>query len=72
MGGPPPKQIGNSHAVGGALAQSQLTGGIAAAVVAVIGRPIPTMSGKVQSLNNEKSSKQTYLFCKSDSDKNCM
>ncbi|XP_011500915.1 PREDICTED: 5-hydroxytryptamine receptor-like, partial [Ceratosolen solmsi marchali] len=43
MGGPP-KQMGSSHAVGGALAQAQATGGIAAAVVAVIGRPLPTIS----------------------------
>ena len=45
MGGPP-RQIGISHAVGGALAQAQVSGGIAAAVVAVIGRPLPTISGE--------------------------
>lgn len=45
MGGPP-RPIGSSHAVGGALAQAQVSGGIAAAVVAVIGRPLPTISGK--------------------------
>lgn len=44
MGGPP-RQMGDSHAVGGALAQAQASGGIAAAVVAVIGRPVPTVSG---------------------------
>ncbi|XP_043270642.1 5-hydroxytryptamine receptor-like isoform X2 [Venturia canescens] len=43
MGGPP-RPIGSSHAVGGALAQAQVSGGIAAAVVAVIGRPLPTIS----------------------------
>ncbi|XP_058794621.1 5-hydroxytryptamine receptor-like [Phymastichus coffea] len=43
MGGPP-RQMGSSHAVGGALAQAQASGGIAAAVVAVIGRPLPTIS----------------------------
>ncbi|XP_016839857.1 5-hydroxytryptamine receptor isoform X1 [Nasonia vitripennis] len=43
MGGPP-KPMGSSHAVGGALAQAQASGGIAAAVVAVIGRPLPTIS----------------------------
>ncbi|XP_048505316.1 5-hydroxytryptamine receptor-like isoform X2 [Athalia rosae] len=42
--GAPPRPIGGSHAVGGALAQSQVSGGIAAAVVAVIGRPLPTIS----------------------------
>ncbi|XP_015605162.1 5-hydroxytryptamine receptor [Cephus cinctus] len=44
MGGAPPRPIGSSHAVGGALAQAQTSGGIAAAVVAVIGRPLPTIS----------------------------
>ncbi|XP_066588179.1 5-hydroxytryptamine receptor-like isoform X2 [Prorops nasuta] len=44
MGGGPPRPIGSSHAVGGALAQAQASGGIAAAVVAVIGRPLPTIS----------------------------
>ncbi|XP_023290106.1 5-hydroxytryptamine receptor [Orussus abietinus] len=39
-----PRPIGTSHAVGGALAQAQASGGIAAAVVAVIGRPLPTIS----------------------------
>ncbi|XP_046467399.1 5-hydroxytryptamine receptor-like isoform X1 [Neodiprion pinetum] len=42
--GAPPRPIGGSHAVGGALAQAQASGGIAAAVVAVIGRPLPTIS----------------------------
>ncbi|XP_074113808.1 5-hydroxytryptamine receptor-like isoform X1 [Cotesia typhae] len=32
------------HAVGNALAQAQVSGGIAAAVVTVIGRPLPTIS----------------------------
>ncbi|XP_023314607.1 5-hydroxytryptamine receptor-like isoform X2 [Trichogramma pretiosum] len=41
-----PKQMGSSHAVGGALAQAQTSGGIAAAVVAVIGRPLPTISAE--------------------------
>ena len=45
--GGPPKQMGSSHAVGGALAQAQASGGIAAAVVAVMGRPLPTISGKI-------------------------
>lgn len=44
--GAPPRPIGGSHAVGGALAQAQASGGIAAAVVAVIGRPLPTISGE--------------------------
>lgn len=44
--GEPPRPIGGSHAVGGALAQAQASGGIAAAVVAVIGRPLPTLSGE--------------------------
>lgn len=42
----PPRPIGSSHAVGGALVQAQVSGGIAAAVVAVIGRPLPTISGE--------------------------
>lgn len=50
-GGDLPKQIGASHAVGGALAQAQVTGGIAAAVVTVIGRPLPTISGKYITFN---------------------
>lgn len=41
----PPRSIENSHAVSGVLAQSQASGVIAAAVVAVIGRPLPTISG---------------------------
>lgn len=45
MGGPP-KSMEPGHAVGDALAQAQLSGGIAAAVVTVIGRPLPTISGK--------------------------
>lgn len=36
----------SGHAVGDALAQAQVSGGIAAAVVTVIGRPLPTISGK--------------------------
>ena len=44
--GEPPRPIGGTHAVGGALAQAQASGGIAAAVVAVIGRPLPTLSGE--------------------------
>ncbi|KAJ8675894.1 hypothetical protein QAD02_011680 [Eretmocerus hayati] len=46
IGGPPPKPIEGSHAVKDALNQAQIKGGIAAAVVAVIGQPLPTMSGK--------------------------
>ncbi|XP_034948714.1 5-hydroxytryptamine receptor-like, partial [Chelonus insularis] len=38
------KTIETGHAVGDALAQAQVSGGIAAAVVAVIGRPLPTVS----------------------------
>ncbi|KAK0175501.1 hypothetical protein PV327_009248 [Microctonus hyperodae] len=42
--GDPPKSMEPGHAVGDALAQAQLSGGIAAAVVTVIGRPLPTIS----------------------------
>ncbi|XP_043466722.1 5-hydroxytryptamine receptor-like isoform X1 [Leptopilina heterotoma] len=50
--GDPPRQIGGTHAVGGALAQAQTSGGIAAAVVAVIGRPLPTLSETTTTTNN--------------------
>ncbi|XP_033219459.1 5-hydroxytryptamine receptor-like isoform X2 [Belonocnema kinseyi] len=49
--GEPPRPIGGTHAVGGALAQAQFSGGIAAAVVAVIGRPLPTLSETTTTTN---------------------
>lgn len=43
----PPKSFRNNQAVGDAIAHAQTSGGIAAVVVAVIGRPLPTVSGNI-------------------------
>lgn len=50
----PSKPMETGHAVGDALAQAQMSGGIAAVVMAVVGRPLPTISGKVNYTNTYK------------------
>ncbi|XP_053597878.1 transcription termination factor 2 isoform X3 [Microplitis demolitor] len=60
------KSMDSGHAVGDALAQAQVSGGIAAAVVTVIGRPLPTISETTTtafttvSSNNTSPEKTSY------------
>lgn len=44
----PSRPLEGGHAVGDALVRAQMSGGIAAVVVAVVGQPLPTISGKVK------------------------